>query len=400
MPRLFIACFSLVLIISLGSVSPVKAQPAADMPQAVEVQPADPTPEALIDRGIAFLRETQAEDGSWTPDFGPAITALAITPMLDHPDIDHTDPAVAKAIEYILSFVQEDGSIHSGLLQNYNTSICVSALARVEGRPDIDLVVQNALAFLRTLQWHDQFDPDGNPVTQAHPWYGGAGYGSNGRPDMSNIQFMLQAFHDAGIHPDDPAFQRALVFLNRCQGTDANDMFSGEVVTRDGGFIYSTTVNSENIGTPESKANPEMIDEGRAGRPVSGLRSYGSITYAGFKSLLYADLNQADARVAAVLEWVRHNYSLEQNPGMPEALAHHGYFYYFMTFARGLNAFGQDIITDIEGVEHDWAAELTAKLAELQKPDGSWVNDADRWMEGDANLVTAYALIALTEARE
>jgi len=31
----------------------------------------------------------------------------------------------------------------------------------------------------------------------------------------------------------------------------------------------------------------------------------------------------------------------------------------------------------------------------LQRPDGSWVNEADRWMEGDPNLVTAYSVIAL-----
>ena len=34
-----------------------------------------------------------------------------------------------------------------------------------------------------------------------------------------------------------------------------------------------------------------------------------------------------------------------------------------------------------------------------QSPDGSWVNPADRFMEGDPNLVTAYALLALSHAR-
>ena len=37
----------------------------------------------------------------------------------------------------------------------------------------------------------------------------------------------------------------------------------------------------------------------------------------------------------------------------------------------------------------------TAHLAKLQKPDGSWVNDNDRWMEGEPPLVTGYALMAL-----
>jgi squalene-hopene/tetraprenyl-beta-curcumene cyclase len=39
---------------------------------------------------------------------------------------------------------------------------------------------------------------------------------------------------------------------------------------------------------------------------------------------------------------------------------------------------------------------LIAALAKRQKPDGSWVNENDRWMEGDPNLTTGYALMALS----
>ena len=36
----------------------------------------------------------------------------------------------------------------------------------------------------------------------------------------------------------------------------------------------------------------------------------------------------------------------------------------------------------------------------MQQSDGSWVNDEnDRWMEGDRQLVTAYALLALAFCR-
>ncbi|MCH7925963.1 MAG: hypothetical protein IIC51_10560 [Planctomycetes bacterium] len=37
-------------------------------------------------------------------------------------------------------------------------------------------------------------------------------------------------------------------------------------------------------------------------------------------------------------------------------------------------------------------------LVSLQRDDGSWVNDADRWYEGNPQLVTAYALLALQTA--
>ena len=35
-------------------------------------------------------------------------------------------------------------------------------------------------------------------------------------------------------------------------------------------------------------------------------------------------------------------------------------------------------------------------LASKQKPDGSWINSTDRWYESDPNLVTCYALMALS----
>ena len=39
-----------------------------------------------------------------------------------------------------------------------------------------------------------------------------------------------------------------------------------------------------------------------------------------------------------------------------------------------------------------------ASLVAAQRPDGSWVNAADRWQEGQPELVTAYAVLALEEA--
>ena len=44
-------------------------------------------------------------------------------------------------------------------------------------------------------------------------------------------------------------------------------------------------------------------------------------------------------------------------------------------------------------------ADLVAELARRQNPDGSWVNENSRWLEGDPNLVTGYALLALTYSR-
>ena len=54
-----------------------------------------------------------------------------------------------------------------------------------------------------------------------------------------------------------------------------------------------------------------------------------------------------------------------------------------------------DEIDDADGHKHNWRSELAAALIHRQRSDGSWVNDDRRWMEGDPNLVTSYALLTL-----
>jgi squalene-hopene/tetraprenyl-beta-curcumene cyclase len=76
-----------------------------------------------------------------------------------------------------------------------------------------------------------------------------------------------------------------------------------------------------------------------------------------------------------------------------------GLYYYYNTFAKALDALGEDEFVDAGGKKHNWRQELVATLAQQQQPDGSWVNAANRWLEGDPNLVTGYALLALAHCR-
>ena len=352
-----------------------------------------------IEKGIAYLRQTQNEDGSWTPQAGPAVTAMALAVMLDQPNASVEDPAVQRALQYILSKCLPDGGIHDGILANYNTSICLSVLARVNDQPGVAEAIAKTHGFLRGLQWSDQSGPQGDAVEPDHPFYGGAGYGKHGRPDMSNTQIMLEGLYQSGMDCNDPIFKRALVFITRCQGTAANTEF-GDQIVQDGGFIYATSVNKDLPGVPQSMANPEMIDEAKAGRPVSGLRTYGSMTYAGFKSYLYAQLDRDDPRVVDAYQWIQRNYTVAHNPGLPEPMKMQGYYYYLMTFAKALDAWGADTIETADGQKHVWSHDLIEQLVELQNEDGSWLNEADRWMEGDKGLVTCYALMALTHAAD
>jgi squalene-hopene/tetraprenyl-beta-curcumene cyclase len=101
--------------------------------------------------------------------------------------------------------------------------------------------------------------------------------------------------------------------------------------------------------------------------------------------------------VKSAVEWLRHHYSLETNPGMGDA----GLYYYYHTFAKALDALGQDEFVDADGVKHNWRQELAAELVARQQSDGSWINEANpRWLEGDPNLVTGYTLLTLSYCRK
>lgn len=361
-------------------------------------------------RAIEYLRAQQDEQtGGWAhnpqgPNL-PAISGLVVTGMLLDESIDASDAHVSRGLEYILSFRQPDGGIYDRILPSYNTAICLSALAHAAGDdPRIASIVPPAQRFLIGLQYAEDAAVLGEAgqttqrVDRDHPFYGGVGYGSSGRPDNSNLNMMLQALHDSGVDGDHPAVQRALVFLQRTQMLDdVNDMPYADGSSQ-GGFIYATSPDAERLGEGESKAGAieETLDDGTI---VSRLRAYGSMTYAGFKSYAYADLERDDPRVQAALNWIRRNYTLEENPG----IGTDGMYYYFLTFARALDAFGEptlevtDAPRDVQ-VQRDWANDLVDRLAGLQNDDGSFNVLDDRWMEDNPILITAYGLIALQHA--
>ncbi len=76
-----------------------------------------------------------------------------------------------------------------------------------------------------------------------------------------------------------------------------------------------------------------------------------------------------------------------------------GHFYYLQVMSKALKAFGNDTFKDGQGQAHTWRNEVLDKLASLQQPNGSWINAETRWMEGDPNLVTAYALLTLSNCK-
>ncbi len=330
--------------------------------------------EQAVNRAANFLKQAQATDGSFSAASGPGITAIVAAGLLRSGRTPN-DPVVSKALKFLEGNVHDDGGIYQTGSNHKNYETCLAIIAFQEANRDrrFDKLLVDAEKFVKKEQWDE-----GEGMDIADLNYGGAGYGSSSRPDLSNTTFLIDALHAVGRGDDDPAIQKALIFVSRCQNLESQyntSLLAAKV--NDGGFYYTVAAGGQSM----------------AGQtPDGGLRSYGSMTYAGFKSMIYAGVKRDDPRVKAAYDWIQKHYTLDENPGMgPQGL-----YYYYHTFAKALAAIGDEQIVDAQGKSHDWRAELAAKYIASQNADGSWLNKTPRWMEGDPNLVTAYGLLCLS----
>ncbi|MDR0390580.1 MAG: terpene cyclase/mutase family protein [Planctomycetaceae bacterium] len=336
------------------------------------------------EKAIAFLRKTQSDKGSWaaSPRSGIGPTAIIITGLINS-GVKLDDPMIKKGFVFLEAAVSKDGKIYSSPhFQNYETSVATIAFAaankliKAEGKEKspYDELLANAQKALITQQYAESRDVD-----KDDPRYGGIGYGGDTRPDLSNTQFFLDALKATGKNSDDPAIQKALIFVSRNQNLESeHNKLPFAAKNPDGGFIYTSTTGSSSAGTTAN----------------GGLRSYASMTYAGLKSMIHAGLTKEDKRVKAAYEWITKNYSVVENPGMGQR----GLFYYYHTMAKALAVVGEKVIVDGNDKKHDWRSELIDQLLSCQKDDGSWINEAaPQWMENDPHLVTGFVLLVLAE---
>lgn len=343
--------------------------------------------QAAIDRGLDWLEAGQQPEGNWSNEYFPALTGLPLWALSEGGRKDSA--SAQKAIDFILRWTHEDGSIYreppeerkGGGLSGYNTSICMVALHRAR-REQLAPVVLKARRFTAKSQHlgDDQYR-------------GGMGYDpGTGRPyaDLSNSVIGYEAMRltedaedlrPAGTEKADLDWQAAQEFLAKVQ----NPAEDPDVAGRDGGFIYKPG---------DSKAGQETTE----GEQIV-FRSYGSMTYAGLLSLIYADVDRDDPRVRSAFDWTVHHWTLEENPGMGQE----GLFYFYNILSKALATYGVDQFTLSNEQQLNWREALIKKLLSLQKIDpktghGYWVNEQGRWWEADPVLVTSYTLIALETA--
>jgi squalene-hopene/tetraprenyl-beta-curcumene cyclase len=353
-------------LLAAAALTALVAAPAARAvgPDAKDVQ-------QVVDKGYAFLKSKQGEDGSFSPKLaGPGVTALVVAALLRN-GYGPEDPVVAKALRYLEKNVKDDGGVYDKGLANYTTSVAVMAFQEANAKGKYDAVIKNATKYLKGLQ---------NGGDDKDVKSGGAGYMKGDAPDLSNTQMFIDALLEAGVPKDDPAVQRALKFVSRCQnlpGESQDQPFAAKASDDDkGGFVYK----------PDPDDKPHQTADG-------GLRSLGAMTYGGLKSFLYAGVKKDDKRVEGALKWIKAHYTLEENPGMGKS----GLFYYYHTFGKAMAALGDDMFEDAKGKKHDWRKELFDAVKAKQRDDGGFINKDDMaFGEQDDNLATAFALLTLS----
>jgi len=325
--------------------------------------------ETAISNGANYLVSRQAEDGHFSDAQMPALTALPLWALCGA----KCDASVReKAAKYVLSTQRSDGGFYvpkpgrggSGL-GNYNTSVCLAALF------DHGKAPTEALLKARSYIASSQLVGDDTMA-------GGFGYDKVSRrryADLSNTSYAMSAMAKTasleefrvGGGKADLDWDKAIGFVERLMKKEGPDA---------GGAAY-------NERTPQSGTVTNA--QGRV-----HLRAYGSMTYAAVLSMCSAKLDRGDPRVRQSLEYLAKNWTVEENPGM----GNQGLYYFYDIMARALSAAG---VEEVGG--HKWKEELAARIVSLQRPDGSWVNESNRFWEADPVLCTSFAMLALELCR-
>ncbi len=321
------------------------------------------TAKKSVDQGLHFLRGKQEKNGSYGNHVG--LTSMALLAFMEsHRDYKADEgPFIKGALDWLVSQAREDGAITGDATPTYNTALAIMALHAADAKTYAKQI-KGGQDFLVKFQ-----SDEDQKYKKSDKFYGGIGYGGDERPDLSNLQYALEALKRTDYDPKADVWSKAQVFVSRCQNrSESNDQ---AWAANDGGFVYAPGQS-----------------------PAGGTKSYGAMGFAGLKSLIFSRVKKDDPRVKAAWEWIRKNYDFNQHPGMGTT----SYFYYLQTAASALDAYGEGQVADGKGRKRAWKTDLVTKLLSLQKKDGSWINDNPKYWEGNPLLATTRAVISLNHA--
>ena len=173
----------------------------------------------------------------------------------------------------------------------------------------------------------------------------------------------MEALRDTGLPADDPALQKALVFVSRCQNlkSEFNDQpWAGKI--NDGGFIYTAANGGHSVAGKAERRRPPLVRRHDLRRAQEH------------------DLRRAHARRPArqggPRRTSRKHYTLDENPG----LGQQGLYYYYQTFAKTMALLGKPTFIDAAGVRttggpswsRPWPSASKPTEAGSTRPTASW----------------------------
>jgi squalene-hopene/tetraprenyl-beta-curcumene cyclase len=417
-------CRIILFIILAGTIALVGcADPLADSSKG---KPPDSGMER-IGQALAsaehYLIDRQDADGAWRSDTygvfkdGPSLTPLVLDTLLRLAPSKDVETACRKGADYLAAMVGPDGAIEAGpnglSYPLYTSALAVRVLSRLGRHSEKYRQARDAwLAFLRQRQLTEDlgWQPTDKP-------YGGWGYchdvprkpkpGESMLPltesNLSATVFALEALKAAGCPADDPAIQKALVFVQRCQNF-CDEAKQRDPAFDDGGFffIYDDPVRNKAGSAGKDRAGRERF------------HSYGSTTADGLRGLRACGLPKDHPRVVAARRWLERHFDPVHHPGAynqdREVNRSAVYYYYYWSMAQGFSSMGIKQVNTEAGpvaaarciglVEVSWVSALAEELIKRQEKDGSWINPAVAVREDDPVVATSLAAGALAVCRD
>ena len=304
-----------------------------------------------IDRGIAYLRQTQDERGGWV-EFGGQSCGLSslCTLALLNAGVARDDPSLTRALRYLRGCTPNE---------TYSLALQTLVYCQVGAAGDLPRIRRNVKVLVDSQK-------KGGLGRQEGAWGYGGGRSSG---DPSNAQFAILALgaaQDRGVEVEPEVFERALKYWNSRQ-------------TRDGGWGYGGGQSATGSMTCAGIASI-IISRGR----LSGLSS----EISGDQIRCCGNVDDNTDPVAAGLNWLGRSFNLEVNPGGGPGT----FFYYLYALERVGRLSGRRFIG-----QHDWYREGAERLIELQDSfQGFWSGAA--W-EDDRNIATSFALLFLSKGK-
>ena len=84
--------------------------------------------------------------------------------------------------------------------------------------------------------------------------------------------------------------------------------------------------------------------------------------------MIYAGVTKDDERVKTAVQWIRNNYTVDANPGMPPQQDQRGLYYYYHTMGKTLDLLGDDS-DHRQGWQNPLLAErLVSSISETSTP--------------------------------